>query len=107
MDLGDHTADRWAVLQRRAAVQLVQPEPDQGLALVETAADRAADLFDDDGLVGHGDAPQPSAAAAAASASRRRACRSDTFTPRRAATERGLSSCCSASKVARTMLYGL
>src|SRR3569623_2477223 len=36
----------------------------------------------------------------------RRAWRSETLRPRRAATERGLSTCLSASKVARTMLYG-
>ena len=40
----------------------------------------------------------------AGSASRRRAWRLDTLMPRRAATERGLSSFLSASKVARTRL---
>src|SRR5690606_1771309 len=42
--------------------------------------------------------------ASAAAASPRRACSSDTLRPRRAATERGLSTRFSASKVARTML---
>src|SRR5204863_7703644 len=53
VDLVDHAAHRRTVLQRGTAMQLVQPQPDQGLALVETPADRAADLLDDDGLVGH------------------------------------------------------
>src|SRR5579883_1792224 len=44
--------------------------------------------------------------ACSASTSRRRACKVETFTLRRAATERGESWCLSASKVARTTLYG-
>ena len=64
-----------------------------------------ADLLDGDGLlVSHRSLPH--ASAPAPSASPRRACRADTLRPRRAATERGLSSCFSASKVARTRLYG-
>src|SRR4029078_9068416 len=48
-----------------------------------------------------------SAVASASPPSRRRDCSVDTLMSRRAATERGESWCLSASKVARTKLYGL
>src|SRR5688500_2878613 len=103
LHLCDHAAHFRRVLQRCTTAELVQPEPDQRLALIGRAADGAAGLLHNYRL-GHRSAPQPSAAAEAASTSRRRDCSEETLMPRRAATERGLSSCLSASKVARTML---
>ncbi len=67
LDLGDHAARRRSVLQRGAPMQLVEPQPDEGLALIEAPPDGAADLLDNDGLVRHGAPPQASAVAAAAS----------------------------------------
>src|SRR5918994_3043992 len=111
LDLLDHAAHRGRVLEGRDAVELVEPEPDQRLALLGLAADRRADLLNGDGLGGgllcHRGLPHASAPAASPSpAMRRRDCSVDTLRPRRAATERGLSSFFSASKVARTRLYG-
>src|SRR5262249_25387193 len=90
----------------------VEPEPDQGLALGMMAPDRAADLLDLDHLVclAHlglrPPAPAQSVACSPSPRSRRRDCKVETLILRRAATERGLSWRCSASNVARTMLYG-
>src|SRR5690242_14967607 len=103
-DFRDHSTHGRIVGQRLPPPDLVEPEPDQGGALLARPPDRAADLLDGDGLAlfGHAHA----SAGSAASVSRRRACSVDTLMPRRAATPRGLSSCLRASKVARTMLYG-
>src|SRR5215211_1887246 len=49
LDLLDHAAHRRGVGQGRAAMQLVQPEADERLALPGVAADRRADLPDRDG----------------------------------------------------------
>src|SRR5215213_3170480 len=48
-DLLDHAAHRRGVGQGRGAADFVQPEPDEGLALLGLAADRRADLLDRDG----------------------------------------------------------
>src|SRR5215213_585630 len=114
LDLLDHAANCRRVFQGRGAVKLVEFEADQRLALLGLAADRRADLLNGDGgccgsrILCHCQSlPYASAPAASlVSASRRRACSVETFRPRRAATERGLSSFLSASKVARTRLYG-
>src|SRR5919112_6599531 len=50
LDLLDHAAHRRGVGQGRGAVQLVELEPDQRLALLGVAADRRADLLDLQGL---------------------------------------------------------
>src|SRR5581483_478797 len=103
-DFRDHSTHGRIVGQRLPPPDLVEPEPDQGGALLARPPDRAADLLDGDGLAlfGHAHA----SAAASASPPTRRACRVDTLMLRRAATERGESWCFSALKVARTMLYG-
>src|SRR5437879_574631 len=119
-DLGNHAAYGRRVGHLDGAADAIKPEPDQGLPLFVTAPDRAADLFDRDGVFAgrrrfaHDHCPRrervprfQSAAAASASTSRRRACRVETLMLRRAATERGLSWRFNASNVARTMLYGL
>src|SRR5688572_2322474 len=49
LDLLDHAAHRRGVGQGRGAADLVEPEPDQGLALLGFAADRRAGLLDRDG----------------------------------------------------------
>src|SRR3954469_16090824 len=49
----DHAAHLRSVGQGPAAVDLVQPKPDQGLALVGLGADGGADLPDGHGVVGH------------------------------------------------------
>src|SRR5918993_2035011 len=105
LDLLDHAAHRGGVAQGRGAVQLVQPEPDEGLALLGVATDRRADLAHGDRVgLSHHPPPQDSAAAASPSVMRRRDCSVETLRPRRAATERGESSFFSALKVARTRL---
>src|SRR5258706_7183477 len=48
-DLVDHAADRRRILEDTRTVQLVQPEPDEVLALIVSAPERAADLRDRDG----------------------------------------------------------
>src|SRR5215213_9158945 len=48
-DLLDHAAHRRGVGQGRDAADLVEPQPDEGLALLGLAADRRADLLDRDG----------------------------------------------------------
>src|SRR5690606_4523596 len=103
-DRVDHAADRGRILQLAGAVHLVQPQPDQGLALDLWPADRAADLLDDDRLCHLG--LRHSAVASAGAACSRGGRMSATFLPRRLATMRGEFSSFSASKVARTMLYG-
>src|SRR5690606_13356583 len=58
LDAGDHAAHGRGVLERAAAMQLVETEADQRRALLGRAADRATDLLDRDGLscrlLGHG-----------------------------------------------------
>src|SRR3954451_20196275 len=108
LDLLDHAAHRRGVGQGRDAMQLVQPEADERLALLVVPADRRADLPDADrGGFCHCALRQASAPAPSdRSASRRRDWMVETLRPRRAATARGLSSFFSALKVARTRLYG-
>src|SRR5919107_4508184 len=48
LDLLDHAAHRRGVGQGRGAADLVQAEPDEGLALLGLAADRRAGLLDRD-----------------------------------------------------------
>src|SRR4051812_42185141 len=102
LHLPDHATRRRRIRQLGHAADAVEVEPDQGLALAVMAAAGAADLLDFDGLA-HGGLPArpvQSAACSPSAPSRRRACRLDTLTLRRAATERGESWCLSASKVA-------
>src|SRR3954454_18659588 len=106
LDLLDHAAHRRGVGQGRDAMQLVQPEADERLALLVVPADRRADL-PDAGRGGFRHRPLHHASARAPSdrsAARRRDCMVETLRPRRAATARGLSSFFSALKVARTRL---
>src|SRR5262249_37112197 len=114
LDLGQHAAGLRRIRQLRDAPDPVEAQSDQRLALGVMAADRAADLLDFDRLVGLAHVVLParlirvqSAACSPSPSSRRRACRVDTLMLRREATERGESWRLSASKVARTMLYGL
>src|SRR5690606_24460132 len=88
-------------------VHLVEPETDQGRALHLVTTDRRADLLDNNGLLLSHDLSPDLSYQASTAVSPRRACSSETLRPRREATERGLSTRLSASKVARTMLYGL
>src|SRR5262245_47195291 len=113
-DLRHHATHLRAVDKGPPLMHLVEAEPDQCRALDRRAPDRASDLLDDDGfsLLGHCQTFSCSRAfkayasvpAASPAPSLRRETISLTFLPRRAATPRGLSSCRSASKVARTML---
>src|SRR6516162_179469 len=112
-DLGDHAAGLRRIDQLGDTADLVEPKPDEGFALRMIAAHRAAGLPHFDGLACpfgaiHWRAPRAldQSAGASASTSRRRACSAETLTLRRAATERGESWRLSASKVARTTLYG-
>jgi hypothetical protein len=61
----DHPARHRIVRQVARAADLIQPEPDQGLALGVLPTQRAADLLDLDGFVfaGHGAFPAYSVAA--------------------------------------------
>src|SRR5262245_28365085 len=104
MHLGDHAAGHRRIGQFLHPADLVQAEPDQGLALNEMAPRRAAGLLDLDGLGFLGHRAAPYSVAGSPSPSRRRACRVETLMLRRAATERGESCRFNASKVARTML---
>src|SRR6476660_7829874 len=52
--LADHAADRRRVGQRRDTAHPVEPEPDQGFALVVLATDRTADLLDTKSLASLG-----------------------------------------------------
>src|ERR1700692_1450239 len=110
-DLGDHAAGVRRIDELGHAADFVELETDQGLALAEVTARRAAGLPDCDGLasvlIGIHDLLRAQSTAASASTSRRRACRVETLTLRRAATERGESWRLSASNVARTTLYGV
>src|SRR6516162_4281615 len=113
-NLGDHAARGRRVDKFGDAADLVELETDQRFALGVIPAHRAADLLDLDGLAGvlvrsraiHHVLPPSQSAGCSASTSRRRACSAETLTFRRAATVRGESWCLSASKVARTTLYG-
>ena len=108
-DLVDHAAHGRGVLQRAPAADLVEAEADQrrrwiagrriGLPICSTVMVLSA--------IGQASLGSQASTAASASMSRRRAWSVDTLMPRRAATPRGLSSCFRASKVARTMLYGI
>src|SRR4051812_41318982 len=92
------------------AVELVEPETDQCCPLRLVAADRRPGLRDFDFLrFGHAAYSTTASAWASASAALAppRPSRSETFLPRRWATERGLVCSFNASKVARIMLYGL
>src|SRR5260221_7470540 len=107
LHLVDHPAHRRRILERAAAVPLVETKPLQGGLLVMAAPDRAPGLHHRDGLLagllvrgrlGHH-------AVSRASASRRPRI-SATFLPRRAATARGLVRWLSAANVALIMLCG-
>src|SRR3954453_10942224 len=89
------------------AVELVEAEPDEGRALRLVAADRRSGLRNLD--LRHRAYSTTASAWASASAALAppRPRRSETFLPRRWATERGLVCSFSASNVARIMLYGL
>src|SRR4051794_1817961 len=92
------------------AVELVETKADQCCPLRLVAADRRPGLRDLDFLrFGHAAYSTTASACASASAALAppRPSRSETFLPRRCATERGLVCSLSASKVARIMLYGL
>src|SRR4051812_22904565 len=52
-NLADHAAHGGGILQLGHAVELVELEADQRLALAGLAADRRADLLDADGLLCH------------------------------------------------------
>src|SRR5579863_6118107 len=104
-DLGDHAARGRRIGDIRAAANAIEAEADQGAALVAATPDRAADLLERDGLgLGHDAFFQAHESAASGSTPWRRDCRVDTLMLRRCATERGLSSCFSASNVARIIL---
>src|SRR6476646_5433235 len=104
-DLGDHAAHRRRVLKRRAPPDAVETEPDERLALLMRAANRAAGLLDDDCLACHDCASRSaysrfgfSAADLAARLQRR------DLEIAAGGDGRGESSRLSASNVARTML---
>src|SRR5690554_6490207 len=71
--LGDHATHFRGVLEGRLPADLVEAQSDQRCALVLLAADRAPDLLDGDGLIGHWCSPEAGGQASAA-ASPRRAC---------------------------------
>src|SRR5215831_15368355 len=100
VDLGDHAADRRRILEHAAAPHPVEAEALEGGALVLMAADRAGDLGDLQGLVGH------HALSFTSAASPRRPSRSPTRLPRRAATLRGELLVTSAENAALIMLCG-
>src|SRR5208283_2453085 len=105
-DLGDHAAVGRRVGDVRLAADLVQAEALQRFALHARPADRARDLHERNRLIGgHCRAPNYESVASA-STPWRRDWIVETLRLRRCATERGLSSCESASNVARIMLYG-
>src|SRR5215212_7995391 len=102
MHLVDHAACRRRIRQFLHAADLVQPEPDQGLALGMVAPLGAAGLLDLDGLccchdryssLGLSREAQNQSAAASLSTPVRRACKAETLMLRRWATERGESWC--------------
>src|SRR5512147_910233 len=103
LDFLDHAAHRRRILEHAGAVDLVEAEADQRLALVVPPADRAADLRDLEApalfrVPGHG--------YSFASVWPRRPMISETLRPRRAAISRGDWMCWSASNVALIMLCG-
>src|SRR3954453_10046275 len=111
LNLADHAANRRRIRKLGNPADLVEVEADQRRTLRVMAADCAAGLLDLDRLCGLGHRRELQigcySATASASPPTRRDCRVETLMLRRAATERGESWCFSASKVARTMLYGL
>src|SRR5260370_13016891 len=106
-DLRDHATIGGRVEDARAAADTFEAEALQRLALRARAADGAGDLLHGDGLLHAHGCHCPHESAASASTPWRRDCKVDTLRLRRCATDRGLSSRDRASKVARTMLYGL
>src|SRR3984885_1777525 len=101
--LGDHAAIGGRVGEARLAPDPVEPEALERRALRAGPADGARGLLERYCFVGaHGACSHESEASA--STPWRRDCSVDTLRLRRWATERGLSSRASASKVARTML---
>src|ERR1700728_3701008 len=102
-DLGDHAAIGGRVGEARPAPDLVKAQALERRALRARPADAARGLLERYCLVGaHRACPYESEASV--STPWRRDCSVDTLRLRRWATERGLSSRASASKVARTML---
>src|SRR6056297_1000407 len=102
-DLVDHAAHGGGILQLAGLVHLVQAQTDERRALVGGAADRGADLLDDDGFC-HGSQASSATMLDSAGASSRLGRISATFLPRRDATWRGLCSLPRPSIVARIML---
>src|SRR3990167_5526063 len=103
-NFGQRTAHLGGVLAHDHFVHLVQPEPDENLALACRAADRRTDLLDRDGFfLGHLNYSTIAAASASASTTLAppRPRRSAIFLPRRCATDLGEDWLVSASKVAR------
>src|ERR1700730_9483062 len=97
----DEAAHGGGVFKRGPPADLVQTKTDKRRALRRGTPDWTPDLFHDD--CRHGLFPYASLAASI-SPPWRRAWRAETLRLRRAATARGESSRCKASKVARTML---
>src|SRR5271165_6930085 len=107
--LADHSTHRRRVRQLRNTPDPIELQSNQGLTLGMFAADRTSNLLHLDGLaslgfLAHEHSRNHSVTACSPSLSRRRACSAETLMLRRPATERGLSWCLRASKVARTML---
>src|SRR4051812_41593909 len=102
LHLAEHAAHLGGVGQLHGAVHLVQPQPDQRLALVGRAADRRSGLGDLDRR--HVVYSTTAAASASAACEPPRPSRSAIFLPRRWATDLGDVWSVSASKVARIML---
>src|SRR3984893_5718157 len=104
----DHAAHRGGVFKRGPSADPVQTKTDKRRALRCGTPDWTLDLFHDDpgdGACRHGLFPYASLAASI-SPPWRRAWRADTLRLRRAATARGESCRCRASKGARTRLWG-
>src|SRR3954470_2563801 len=105
LHLAEHAAHLGGVGQLHGAVHLVEPQPDQRLALVGRAADRGSGLGQlDRRHILYSVTSSASADASAPLRPSRRAIRSATLRPRRWATDLGLVCSFNASNVARTML---
>src|SRR5438045_2339088 len=102
LHLADLATHFGRVLDLDGAAQFIEAEADERRALGLVAADRRAGLGDLD--LRHDAYSTTASAWASASAAPARPSRSETFLPRRWATERGLVCSLSASKVARIML---
>src|SRR3984957_11010380 len=105
-DLGDHSAIGGRVSDARLSPDLIEPKALQRIALRYGTANVACGLLKRNGFVGAHDSVSTHESGASASTPWRRDWVVDTLRLRLWATERGLSSRASASKVARTMLYG-